>query len=249
MAHALLTNKGHTLVNGLFRPRNDDASFHDVPHGRCGRRFTLENNIPRIVPFGDNANELVAFHHYQRSNVFFSHFRDGIEDRSIRVNRPSVPALLIKQLSHRSHLGPPSDTSPGKIFDNNQSNFHRRNFVMSSDRDASASGQLTPTQWKLLMLFGSFSPRRLGWRSPRSFLRESYSGLRDGIDRCVRSHSSCYGWRTHHFKACFHKARSHQCPHQEDRREQAYDGEETSVAWTLAAASGRLFISVHDPHP
>jgi hypothetical protein len=98
------------------------------------------------------------------------------------------------------------------------------------------------------MLFGSFSPRRLGWRSPRSFLRESYSGLRDGIDRCVRSHSSCYGWRTHHFKACFHKARSHQCPHQEDRREQAYDSEETSVAWTLAAASGRLFISVHDPH-
>src|ERR1039457_861845 len=86
MAHALLSNEGHTLVNGLFRPCNDDASFHDVPHGRCGRRFTLENNIPRIVPFGDNANELVAFHHYQRSNVFFSHFRDGIEDRSSRVN-------------------------------------------------------------------------------------------------------------------------------------------------------------------
>ena len=78
--------------------------------------------------------------------------------------------------------------------------------------------------------------------------RESYSGLRDGIDGCVRSRSSCYRWRTHDFKACFHKARSHQCPHQEDRREQAYDGEETSVAWTLAAASGRLFISVHDPH-
>src|SRR5450631_1250998 len=220
MAHALLSHEGHTLVNGLFRPCNDDVSFHDVPHGRCGRRFTLENNIPRIVPFGDNANELVAFHHYQRSNVFFSHFRDGIEDRSIRVNRPSVPALLIKQLSHRSHLDPPSDTSPGKIVDNNLSNFHRRNFVISSDCDA----------------------------SPRSFLRESYSGLRDGIDRCVRSHSSCYGWRTHHFKACFHKARSHQCPHQEDRREQAYDGEQTSVAWTLAAASGRLFISVHGPH-
>ena len=119
---------------------------------------------------------------------------------------------------------------------------------MSSDCDASASGQLTPTQWKLLMLFDSFSPRRLGWRSPRSFLRESYLGLRDGIDGCVRSHSSCYRWRTHHFKACFHRARSHQCPHQEDRREQAYDGEETSVAWTLAAASGRLFISVHDAH-
>src|SRR6202140_1869257 len=89
---------------------------------------------------------------------------------------------------------------------------------------------------------------RMGWRSRRSFLRESYSGLRDGIDGCVRSRSSWYRWRTHHFKACFHKARSHQCPYQEDRREQAYDGEETSVAWTLAAASGRLFISVHDPH-
>jgi len=98
------------------------------------------------------------------------------------------------------------------------------------------------------MFGGNFSPRRMGWQSRRSFLRESYSGLRDGIDGCVRSRSSCYRWRTHHFKACFHKARSHQCPHQEDRREQAYDGEETSEAWTLAAASGRLFISVHDPH-
>src|SRR6266852_3702021 len=139
MAHALLSHEGHTLVNGLFRPCNDDVSFHDVPHGRCGRHFTLENNIPRIVPFGDNANELVAFHHYQRPNVHFSHFRDGIEDRSIRVDRPSVPALLIKQLSHRSHLDPPSGTSPGKILDNNPSNFHRRNFVMNSDCNASAS--------------------------------------------------------------------------------------------------------------
>jgi hypothetical protein len=119
---------------------------------------------------------------------------------------------------------------------------------MNSDCDASASGQLTPTQWKLLMLFGSFSPRRLGWRSPCCFLRESYSGLRDGIAGYVRSRSSCYRWRTHHFKTCRHQARSHQCPRQEDRREQAYDGDETSVAWTLAAASGRLFISVHDPH-
>src|SRR6202158_5647994 len=176
MAHALLTHEGHTLVNGLFRPCNDDVSFHDVPHGRCGRRFTLENNIPRIVPFGDDANQLVAFHHYQRSNVFFSHFRDGIEDGSIWVNRPNVPALLIKQLSHRSHLDPPSNTSPRQDFDNNLSNFHRRNFVMNSDCDASASGQLTPTAVRQLLA------KALEPAIPRCFLRESYSGLRDGID-------------------------------------------------------------------
>jgi hypothetical protein len=50
------------------------------------------------------------------------------------------------------------------------------------------------------------------------------------------------------FQGCFHKTRSHQCPRQQDRREQAYDGEQASISWTLAAASGRLFISVHDPH-
>jgi hypothetical protein len=99
-----------------------------------------------------------------------------------------------------------------------------------------------------VMFGGNFSPRRMGWQSRRSFLRESYSGLRDGIDGCVRSRSSCYRWRTHHFKACFHKACSHHCPCQEDRREQAYDSEQTSVPWTLA---GRLFIlvvRVHDRH-
>src|ERR1700676_5402295 len=57
MAHPLLSHDGHTLVNGLFWPCNDDVSFHDVPNGRCGRRLALEDNIPRIVPFGDDANE------------------------------------------------------------------------------------------------------------------------------------------------------------------------------------------------
>jgi hypothetical protein len=64
MAHALLRHDRHTLINGLFWLHDDDLSFHDVPHGRFGRRFALENNIARIVPFGDDANDLVAFHHY-----------------------------------------------------------------------------------------------------------------------------------------------------------------------------------------
>src|SRR5260370_10285916 len=145
MAHALLSHDGHTFVNGLFRLCNDDVSFHDVPHGRCGRRFTLENNVPRIVPFGDDANQFVAFHHHQRSNVFFSHFRDGIEHGSIRVNRPNVPALLIEQLSHRSHLHPPSATTPGEIFDSNLSNFHCRAFVMNGHCDAAEFRTTTPT--------------------------------------------------------------------------------------------------------
>jgi hypothetical protein len=88
---------------------------------------------------------------------------------------------------------------------------------------------------------GQLLAEALGWRSRRS-------GLRGGIDRCVRIHSCCHRSRTHHFKACFHKARSHYCPRQEDRREQAYDGEQTRVAWTLAAAIGRPFIHMHDPH-
>src|SRR5215470_9590886 len=121
MAHAFLSHYGQALVNGLSRLYNDDASFHDVPHGRCGRRLTLENNIPRIVPFGDDANEFLAFHDDQRSHVFFSHFRDGVEDGSIRMNRPNVPALLIKQLSHRSHSDPPSDASSRHFFDSNLS--------------------------------------------------------------------------------------------------------------------------------
>src|ERR1700682_4592410 len=116
MAHPLLSHDGHTLVNGLSWLCNDDVSFHDGPHGRCGRLLALEDNIPRIVPFGDDANEFLTFHHDQRSDVFFSHFRDGIEDGGIGVNRPNVPALLIKQLSHGSHSDPPSDAGPGKIL-------------------------------------------------------------------------------------------------------------------------------------
>jgi hypothetical protein len=32
------------------------------------------------------------------------------------MNRPNVPAFLIEQLSHGSHLDPPSDTSPRQDF-------------------------------------------------------------------------------------------------------------------------------------
>jgi len=81
----------------------------------------------------------------------------------------------------------------------------------------------------------SFSPGRLGWLSRGS-------GLCGGLDRCVRIHSGC------HFKACFHNARFHHCPRHEDRREQTYDGEQTRVASTLAAADRRPFIHLHDPH-
>ena len=112
---------------------------------------------------------------------------------------------------------------------------------MNSDCDASASGQLMPHDRQLLA-------KALGLAISQQFLARELLRLRDGIDGCVRSHSSCNRWRAHHFQACFHKARSRQCPHQEDRRKQAYDGEETRVTWTLAAASGCLFISVHDPH-
>src|ERR1700744_6048149 len=113
MAHALLTHDGHAFVNGLTWLRNDDVSFPDVPYRRRRRGLAPENNISRIVPFGDDADEFLAVHHDQRSNVLFSHFRDGVEDASIRVNRPNVRALLIKQLSHRGHLNAPSDASSG----------------------------------------------------------------------------------------------------------------------------------------
>jgi len=68
MAHALFTHQGHTLFNRLFRPRNDDPCFHDVSHGHCGRCFALENNIPRVVPFGDDANELGAIRQPKQIN-------------------------------------------------------------------------------------------------------------------------------------------------------------------------------------
>src|ERR1700761_1509193 len=119
MADALLTHDGHAFVNGLSRLCNDDVSFHDVSYGRRRRRLAPENNVPRVVPFGDDADEFLAVHHDQRANVLFSHFRDGVEDAGIRVNRPNVPALLIKQLSHRGHLDPPSDASSGNPAQSN----------------------------------------------------------------------------------------------------------------------------------
>src|SRR3974390_211973 len=96
MTYALLSHKYHTLLNGFFWPSDDNVSLHDLPHRHCWRGFALKNDIPGVVSFGDDTNEFVAIHHDQRSNVLVSHFCDGIEDSSIRVNRPNVPALLIK---------------------------------------------------------------------------------------------------------------------------------------------------------
>src|ERR1700738_5164255 len=50
-----------------------------------------------------------------------------------------------------------------------------------SDCDASASGQLTPTQWKLLMLFGSFSPRRLAGDFPAASCARATQGFATGL--------------------------------------------------------------------
>src|SRR5271165_3321422 len=83
---------------------------------RRGRCLAFENDIPSIVPFGDHADDLVAVHHNQRSNVFFSHFRDGVIDRGVRVNGVSFPTFLVEQLPHGGHLDPASATPPGAIF-------------------------------------------------------------------------------------------------------------------------------------
>jgi len=79
------------------------------------------------------------------------------------------------------------------------------NVVMNIYCGASASGQLRP---------------QLTRQNRRSRLRPH-----DGIGRYVQGQAGSYSWRTHHFKACFHKACSHHCPCQEHQCEQAYDGE------------------------
>jgi hypothetical protein len=43
-------------------------------------------------------------------------------------------------------------------------------------------------------------------------------------------------------------SQGHHCPCQEHRRQQAYDGEQTRVAWTLAGRLCICVIRVHDPH-
>src|SRR5271165_7562869 len=79
-------------------------------------RRSMRSAVPRIVPFSDHADDLVAVHHNQRPNVFFSHLRDGVIDRGVRVNRASFPTFLVEQLSHGGHLDPASATPPGKIL-------------------------------------------------------------------------------------------------------------------------------------
>jgi len=85
MPYAPLGHDGHTFFDGLLWPDSNDI-FHDVPHGRFGRSFTLENNLACIMSLSNDTNEFFALNHGQRSNVLVSHFRDGFEHSGVRVN-------------------------------------------------------------------------------------------------------------------------------------------------------------------
>jgi hypothetical protein len=49
-----------------------------LPDQRGGGRFSLENDIPRIVSLGYDADQFFTVHHDQRTDIFFSHFWDTV---------------------------------------------------------------------------------------------------------------------------------------------------------------------------
>jgi hypothetical protein len=58
MAHPFFGHDGHAFLDTLVGPYSDDILFHNVSN-RDGRgRLALEGDVARIVPFGDDADDL-----------------------------------------------------------------------------------------------------------------------------------------------------------------------------------------------
>jgi hypothetical protein len=84
----------------------------DVAYRRRGRCLAFENDIPRVVSFGDHPDDLVVIDHDQRPHIFFGHFCDGVEDGGARVDGQDFPTFLLEQLPHRGHVYPPTSVDP-----------------------------------------------------------------------------------------------------------------------------------------
>ena len=74
--------------------------------GVVAEQPAFKNDVSGIGSLGYDTDQFLALHHNQRTDVFFSHFRQCIKNRFIWTNCPNVPALLSKEVFY-GHVAPP----------------------------------------------------------------------------------------------------------------------------------------------
>ena len=103
MAHAFVRHESQTSLGGLIGFDARHLGFHDVLHKSLRRRSALEYDIPRVVPFGDDANERVAIHDEERADILIGHQLDSRIDRLIRADSNVTAPFHFQQLMNGCH--------------------------------------------------------------------------------------------------------------------------------------------------
>jgi hypothetical protein len=103
MPDAHVGHEPHAVVRILLRSHGDDLRRHDGFDARLLRRPAEQDDLSRVVALGDDADQPLARHHEQRSDVVLGHLLDRGEHGIIRRHRVDSLRLVIQQLLHGKH--------------------------------------------------------------------------------------------------------------------------------------------------
>ena len=73
VAEPIFRHQRHPFLAGLVGSHVHDRGRHDFAHARFLRRPSHENDLPRLVAFGDQADYGLAFNDEERANASLRH--------------------------------------------------------------------------------------------------------------------------------------------------------------------------------
>ena len=98
MPKTLLGHQRHAFLNALVEMGTDDPARHNLVDARGVRRLALQDNLPRVIPFGNDTHKGCAFHDKQRPYLLLCHEVNGVKHGGVRGNGPELMALGIQNL-------------------------------------------------------------------------------------------------------------------------------------------------------
>ena len=112
MAHAAVGHELHAVIDAVARRHGEYGRGHDLAHRRFRRRAALQDNLARVVAFGNDAEQLRTFHHQQRADVLVGHQADSIEHGFVRFDGVDHPTLVFEQMLDESHTSSAAARDP-----------------------------------------------------------------------------------------------------------------------------------------
>src|SRR5690625_2040793 len=106
MPDPVISDQFHAVTQVISRLHSDDVCGHAVADESVAGSPTLEDHLAGVIPFREDADELILLSNHQRTDVVAGQQLQRIKNRGIGSDSMNCTALVIKDLFHTRNYMP-----------------------------------------------------------------------------------------------------------------------------------------------